>query len=134
MSDDFETGGTALDVLLWPYANTALIDSGQSWFGVSNACFRISGGGVKALSANWSTELAGKGSTFAFDYYEPSNSGDSLVAGYAAGTSDINTAGAFVRVSIGGGQIAFNATDGTTLTSSDVVTYPRDTRLTFSFA
>ncbi|MGN6643881.1 MAG: alginate lyase family protein, partial [Verrucomicrobiota bacterium] len=64
----------------------------------------------------------------------PSNSGDSLVAGYAAGTSDINTAGAFVRVSIGGGQIAFNATDGTTLTSSDVVTYPRDTRLTFSFA
>ncbi len=134
MSDDFEWEGSTLNATLWPYTAGTRVESGQDYFGVSNACFHVSGGGVKALSANWSPALAGKGSTFAFDYYEPSSSGDYLVAGFAAGTSDINTAGAFVRVSIGGGQINFNATEGTVLTNTTVFTYPRDTRLTFSLA
>jgi hypothetical protein len=134
MSDDFEGAGSTVNATLWPYAAGTRVEAGQTYFGASNQYFHVSGAGVKALSADWTAALAGKGSTLAFDYYEPATSGDFLVAGYAAGTSDINTAGAFVRVSIGGGQVSFNATDGTTLTNSALFAYPRDTRLTFSLA
>jgi hypothetical protein len=134
MHDDFGGSGSTINPVVWPYTAGTRIESGQDYFGISNACLEVSGGGVKALSANWSEALAGQGSTFAFDYHEPSTSGDSLVAGFTAGTSDINTAGAFVRISIGRGQIAFNATDGTAVLNSATLTYPQDTRLTFSLA
>jgi hypothetical protein len=134
MSDNFEAGGGTVNSTLWPYTSSTKVESGQNYFGGSNTYFHISGGGVKALSANWSGSLAGKTSTFAFDYYEAATSGDSVVVGYAAGTSDINTAGAYVRISIGAGTISFNATDGTGQTNSGTLTYPRSTRLTFSLA
>ena len=134
MSDDFEVPGTAINTSIWPYTAGTRVEANQTFFGASNHYLSIGGGGVKALSANWTTALDGQTSTFAFDFYEPSSSGDGVIIGYAAGTSDINTAGAFARIQVGGGVIGFAGTDGTVLTNSATLSYPRDTRLTFSLA
>ena len=134
MSDDFEVPGTAINSSLWPYTAGTKVQNTQTFFGSSNHYLNIDGAAFKALSANWSAALNGQSSTFAFDFYEPSSSGDGVIIGYAAGTSDINTAGAFARIIVGGGVITFAGTDGTVLTNSATLTYPRDTRLTFSLA
>ncbi|MEI8042732.1 MAG: alginate lyase family protein [Verrucomicrobiota bacterium] len=134
MSDDFEATGTNVSSTLWPYSSGTRVESGQAYFGSANRYFHVAGANVKAMSANWGPNLKGKTSTFAFDFYEPSSAGDSTVVGYTAGTSDINTAGAYVRISIGSGAIVFDATDGTAQTNSGLLTYPRNTRLTFSLA
>ena len=134
MSDDFEVPGTAINSSLWPYTAGTQVEAAQTFFGASNHYLSIDGASVKALSANWSAALNGKTSTFAFDFYEPSSSGDGVIIGYAAGTSDINTAGAFARILVGGGVISLAGADGTVLTNAATLTYPRDTRLTFSLA
>ncbi len=134
MSDDFEVPGTAINSPLWPYTAGTKVQNTQTFFGSTNHYLNIDGAGFKALSANWSAALNGQSSTFAFDFYEPASSGDGVVIGYAAGTSDINTAGAFARIIVGGGVITFAGTDGTVLTNSATLTYARDTRLTFSLA
>ena len=134
LSDDFETPGTGINSTLWPYTSGTRMEAVQNFFGASNHCLNIRGAGIKALSANWAAALSGHASTFAFDFYEPSGSGDGVILGYAAGTSDINAAEAFARIQVGAGVVAFSATDGTALTNSGTLPYPRDTRLTFSLA
>jgi hypothetical protein len=76
--------------------------------------------------------LNGQPSTFAFDYYEPSTSANTLTLGYSAGNADINTAEAFVRIALTGGSISMSSATGTVLTATGTTTYPRDRRLTFS--
>ena len=132
MSDDFESAGATVNSTLWPYSSATKVTNTESFFGPTNRYLWMNGAGIKALSADWSSRLNDTNSTFAFDYYEPLASGDGLIAGYTAGTSDINTAGAFARVNIGSGSVSLDATDGTSLTNTGTLTYPRDTRLTFS--
>lgn len=132
VGDDFESSGSTVSSSVWPGSTGSRVEGVETFFGTNNRYLHISGAGVKVMSANWSSELAGKGSTFAFDYYEPAGVTNYMVAGYAAGTSDINTAGAFARISLGGGTVRFNSTDGTVQTNSGTVIYAPDRRLTFS--
>ncbi len=132
LEDNFEWGGAVPNPALWPQVVGATLESSAGYFGSNNSYLRISGAGRKVFSGDWSAQLAGRTSTFAFDYYEPSSSAGYLVTGYAAGTSDINVDGAFARISLAAGTVSFNATAGTSLTNSGTTNYPRDTRLTFS--
>src|SRR5512136_399947 len=61
MSDDFETPGTAINSSLWPYNFGTQVEAAQTFFGGSNHYLNIHGPSVKALSADWSAALIGKG-------------------------------------------------------------------------
>jgi hypothetical protein len=130
--DDFEWGGGVPNPAIWPQVVGATLESSGTYFGSNNTYLRISGAGRKVFSSDWSAQLTGRTSTFAFDYYEPSSSTGYWVTGYAAGTSDINVDGAFARISLAAGVVSLNATEGTWTTNTGTTTYPRDTRLTFS--
>jgi hypothetical protein len=132
--DDFEAPGATVNTVIWPYTAGTRVESVEPFFGAPNRYLRVGGGGVKVLSASHAQDLAGQASTFAFDFYEPAASGNAVILGYAAGTSDINAAGAFVRLAVGDGTIAINDTEGTVLTQTGITNYPLDTRLTLSLA
>ena len=134
MSDDFEAAGTTANAAIWPLTTSTHVESGLAWFGSGNRYLRLTGGGTRCLSATWGTQLNGRTSTFAFDYYEPSASSNSLTLGYSAGNADINTAEAFARIALTAGSIAMSSTTGTVLTATGILSYPRDRRLTFSLA
>jgi len=133
MSDDFEAAGSTVDPTLWPLAMSTHVESVETWFGATNRYLRLTGGSTEALTADWSSQLNGQRSTFAFDYYEPSTSSGSVTLGYAGGT-DINAAGAFARIALTAGVISMSSASGTVSTVTGTVTYPRDRRLTFSVA
>ena len=130
--DDFEWGGGVPNPAIWPQVVGATLESSGTYFGSNNTYLRISGAGRKVFSSDWSAQLTGRTSTFAFDYYEPSSSTGYWVTGYAAGTSDINVDGAFARISLAAGAVSLNATEGTWTINTGTTTYPRDTRLTLS--
>lgn len=132
MQDNFETPGSLTNNSLWVGASHAVVESGGVFAGSGNHYLRVQGAGFKALSADFSAALNGFCSTLAFDFYEPSGSGHGVIIGYGADAVDINVDGAFVRILVGGGGISLNATDGTKVTNTGVVSYPRNTRLTFS--
>ncbi len=132
LSDDFESPDLTVDASRWPGSAATLIESVQPVFGNSNRCLKISGPSVKMLSGNWSSELTGRTCTLAFDYFEAAGSGTDLILGYAAGTSDLNAAGAFVRIALNGGVAALAGTEGTSMLETGTLTYPQSVRLTFS--
>src|SRR5215475_1729423 len=134
MSDDFEAAGTTANPAVWPLTTSTHVESGLAWFGAGNRYLRLTGGGTRCLSANWGAQLNGRTSTFAFDYYEPSTSSNSLTLGYSAGNADINTAEAFARIALTAGNIAMSSATGTVLAATGTLSYPRDRRLTFSLA
>lgn len=134
MSDDFEAAGTTANPAIWPLTTSTHVESGLAWFGSTNRYLRLTGGGTRCLSASWGAQLNGRTSTFAFDYYEPSTSSNSLTLGYSAGNADINTAEAFARIALTGGIISMSSTTGTVVTATGILSYPRDRRLTFSLA
>ncbi|HSY19570.1 MAG TPA: alginate lyase family protein [Candidatus Acidoferrales bacterium] len=133
MSDDFEGAGTTVDPTIWPLSLSTHVESGLTWFGATNRYLRLTGGSTEALTVNWSPQLNGQPSTFAFDYYEPSTSSGSVTLGYAGG-SDINAAGAFARLALTAGALSMSSASGVVMTASSTLTYPRDRRLTFSLA
>src|SRR6185369_6631648 len=109
MSDDFEAAGTTANPTIWPLTTSTHVESGLTYFGAGSRYLRLTGGSTRALSANWGTQLNGQPSTFAFDYYEPSTSANTLTLGYSAGNADINTAEAFVRIALTGGSISMSS-------------------------
>ena len=134
MSDNFEAAGTTVNSTTWPLNAATHVESGLNYFGAGNRYLRLTAGSTKCLSANWGSQLIGRPSTFAFDFYEPSTSADTLTLGYSAGSADINTAEAFVRIGLTAGNITMVSATGTVLTATGTLTYPRDRRLTFSLA
>src|SRR5882724_6062610 len=82
MSDDFEGVGTTVDTTLWPLSFSTHVESGLGWFGATSRYLRLTGGSTEALTADWSSQLSGHTSTFAFDYYEPSASSGTVTLGY----------------------------------------------------
>lgn len=134
LSDDFEAAGAMVDANLWPLNISTHVESAESWFGVDNRYLRLTGGTTMALSANWAFELAGRPSTFAFDYYEPSLSSNTVTLGFSGGDADINSAEAFARIALTAGTLSVPATTGMVWIATGAATYPRDRRLTFSLA
>ena len=134
MSDDFEAAGTTVNSTNWPLSYSTHVESGQTWFGDGNRYLRLTGGSTEALTADWSSQLNGHTSTFAFDYYEPSTSSGSLTLGYSGGNSDINAAQAFARIALTQGGVSMSSASGVVLTATGTIAYPRDRRLTFSLA
>ncbi len=131
-ADDFEAPGTTVDASFWPGNYSAIVTSGEPFFGLTNRYLKIAGTSVKVLSGDWSPSLTNATTTFAFDFYEATNSSTSLILGFAAGTADINTDGAFARISLTQGIIAYGGAEGTSVSATGALTYPPGTPLTFS--